>query len=415
MVWHTHRLAWIALPIFVMGLMSVNEVWPNGQVASYSALYHVNLLVLCLAPWFWNLPDLDQNQWNTPADVYNNFKKQWIIEQSLRILFKNMSWWEHRWFTHSILFMALIAVVISPMLLFWFWIYDLIFLILALASHAFIDMFNNSWARILYPIKTKFNFLNLIPNLLLLKTWKKDQVRSKWWDLSIWIRIIWLVIFSIVSVQLYWYIQAQNFHIILKLLAFVPLFYIFLKLMFVKTGSEEEKILWQYPLVLVIAILIFLNIWWIFVAYQNATIWLANHPIFLVGLIIFMAIKWMKIINANWRDYVDAKELGWAIASIIIIWTVIFKFPLIIDEIWRLRWEVWKPREISVMGAYENSFDKLQSELKSLWDKTPVKINEAQQEWRWVFGAIDEMKNWWLQEKSREMIENNTNPRFRYK
>lgn len=402
MVWHTHRLAWIALPLFVLWMMTVNEVWPNWEVWTTSALYHVNLLVLCLAPWFWNLSDFDMNNDNTPWDIVSNFWKQWLIEQSLRILFKKMSWWEHRWFTHSIVFILLTWVVISPMLLFWFWIYDLLFLLLALSSHMLIDMFNNSWARALWPLNLKLNYLNLLPNLVWLKFNKKNQVRSKWWDIPLWFKLIWIIWIAIWSTFLYIYLQQYDFNIFLKLILFIPIFYVFLKLVFVKTWSDDEVILWQYPLIVTIFLLIIYNIGWLFVAFNNATTWLAQHVIFFVCLVIYLAIKWIAILSKDFKRFFDTKELWWAIASIIVIWALL-KFPLMIESIWQvINWE--KPA-FSFSQTYKDSINKLKNETTSLVSWETITIDEWQQKMRWIFKWVEDFKHNIIRKKREEYME----------
>lgn len=401
MVWHTHRLAWIALPLFVLWMMTVTEVWPNWQVYQTSALYHVNLLVLALAPLLGNIPDWDQNNDNTPADIMANFWKQWIFEQSMRILFKKMSWWEHRWFTHSIVFILLVWLVLSPILLFWFWIYDLLFLLLALASHMLIDMFNNSWARALWPLNLKLNYLNLVPNLIWMKLNKKNQVRSKWWDIPLWFKLIWIVWIAVLSTMLYIYLQWVNINIFIKAALFIPIFYVFLKLVFVKTWSDDEVILWQYPLIATIFLLVIYNIGWLFVAFNNATTWLAQHFIFFVVLVIYLAIKWVAIISKDFKRFLDTKELWWAIASIIVIWALI-KFPMMIDSIRAVI--NWERPVFSITDTYKQSVEKLKTETTSLFSWKTITIDESQQKMRWIFQWLEDFKQNVVRKKREEYV-----------
>lgn len=402
MVWHTHRLAWIALPWFVLWMMTVNEVWENWYSTVSSWLYHVNLIIIWFAIFLSNLPDFDQNSWNTPADVVANFWKQWFIEQSLRILLKKLSWWEHRWFTHSLVFIVIVWLLISPLLLFWFWLYDIIFLLLALSSHALIDMFNNSWSRLLWPLNLKLNFLNIVPNLLTLKTNKKNQVRSKWWDIPVWFKILWIIILSIISVFVYIKMQTIDLNIFLKVIVFIPIFYVYLKLLFVKTWSEDEVYLWQYPLTFLIFVLIILNLWWVYVSFQNATTWLAHHPIFLVFLVLFLAFKWIEILSKDFKRFFDTKQLWWALTAIIILWTL-FKFPIILDEIKKLTSNDLKTN-ISISETYKSSIEKLKNEISFLINKNPIKIDEEWQKIRWVFSWIEDFKNNYIKKKREEYI-----------
>lgn len=399
MVWHTHRLAWIALPILVLGGMSVTEVSPTGVTSTLSALYHINLLVLPISIFLANLPDYDQNQWNTPADVWENMKKQWALEQSLRILLKTASNGEHRWFTHSLLFAFIILILLSPLLLIGFGVYDLLFLIIGLLSHAFLDMFNNSGAAILYPIKTKFNFLNIIPNLLMLKTNKKEQVRVSWWNLPIWIRVILLLAVSILYTITYVYLSQKDLNFFIHLIVAAPFFYVFLKTVFVTTGSEEEVILWQYSLITLIIILIIFNFGWLAVAFLNATNWLAHHPFILITIIIFLAVRWVSIFSKDWKRFFDTKEMWGAICGLMILWSLI-QFPTIVKEIWNIRNE---EQNISFVDTYKKSIDKLKKEASSMFKWEPILLSEKDMKNRSFFSSFEEMKQNWIKREKEIM------------
>lgn len=286
MIWRTHRIAWILFPLAYWVLTgNLEEMW---------------LVVFILAPFLWQLPDYDMNEKNTTvAWIIERFKNQWFIEQSLRIFFKWISWWEHRWITHSLLFTIAFWLLISPVLLFWWTIHTMIWLMLALMSHQFIDMFNNTWVRLFWPHPWKVNFLNLIPNLI--KLWKWNRVSDEWFRFHWLLKLFWI---ALTSVWMYFslnYFASTDIlmHKVWMAIALIIEFYLLIKFAFVITWSQDEEVLIYYPMVTSVIIMASTQyelIPWMFL---RAWEWLSNHwllAIICFGFIIFNSF------NLFWND-----------------------------------------------------------------------------------------------------------------
>ncbi|WP_010499844.1 metal-dependent hydrolase [Paenibacillus elgii] len=131
----------------VAGLLAAEGVLLHFQVPLLSWETAAALLLGCLAG---PLADIDKPG-STMAKVF--FPLSFI----LRLM--NV---RHRTLTHSILFLCGIAALLLPLpeLLFWSFL-------LAYASHAFIDLFNEQGVELLWPIKLKFR---LLPKFMAIET-----------------------------------------------------------------------------------------------------------------------------------------------------------------------------------------------------------------------------------------------------
>jgi len=73
----------------------------------------------------------------------------------------------HRTLTHSILFMALLALAAEPTNPLYYWAF-----LLAYASHPFIDLFNEQGVALLWPIRKK---IRLLPKFLAIDTGSRAE------------------------------------------------------------------------------------------------------------------------------------------------------------------------------------------------------------------------------------------------
>ncbi|GAA4847281.1 hypothetical protein GCM10023310_26750 [Paenibacillus vulneris] len=73
----------------------------------------------------------------------------------------------HRTLTHSILFMALLALAAEPTNPLYYWTF-----LLAYASHPFIDLFNEQGVALLWPIRKK---IRLLPKFLAIDTGSRAE------------------------------------------------------------------------------------------------------------------------------------------------------------------------------------------------------------------------------------------------
>ncbi|MDO3677975.1 metal-dependent hydrolase [Paenibacillus ehimensis] len=132
----------------VAGLLAAEGVLLHFQVPLLSWDTAAALLLGCLAG---PLADIDK-QGSTMAKVF--FPLSFV----LRLVDVR-----HRTLTHSVLFLFGIGALLLPLLpepLFWSFL-------LAYASHAFIDLFNEQGVELLWPIKLKFR---LLPKFMAIET-----------------------------------------------------------------------------------------------------------------------------------------------------------------------------------------------------------------------------------------------------
>lgn len=87
----------------------------------------------------------------------------------------------HRTLTHSILFVAALALAASPLPLLYFWV-----LIAAYASHPLIDLLNENGVQLFWPLKGK---IRLLPKALAVDTGSPLETAIRWLLLivSLWI------------------------------------------------------------------------------------------------------------------------------------------------------------------------------------------------------------------------------------
>jgi len=282
MVWKTHRIAWLLFPVLYWAITwTYWEMW---------------IFVFIAAPFLWILADFDMNEKNTStAEVLDAFKRQWFIEQSLRIFLKWISWWEHRWLTHSLFFLIILFLLFSPVILLWWTIHTLIGLILAYFSHIFFDMFNNTGVRLFWPHPWKVNFLTLIPNLL--KLWKGKVIRAKWFKIHWILKLIGMII--TVFSRIFAIITVANDFSYIKLIALliilIWLFYAFIKFIFVLTWSEEEEMIIYWPTMITTLWIVAFHFQDFYSLIISWGIWLSNHFIFLFLTLLLLLIKWFNI------------------------------------------------------------------------------------------------------------------------
>ena len=287
MIWRTHRIAWLAFPLVYWALTwTFEEMW---------------IIVFIMAPFLWQLPDYDMNEKNTwVIEVIDAFKRQWIIEQSLRIFFKKISWWEHRWLTHSLFFTFVFFLLSTIVLLFWWTIHTVIWLTLALASHQVLDMFNNTWVRLFWPHPWKINVLNFIPNLL--KFWRWQQYTAKWFNLHWFFKLVWMIVSILAMFFTFKYLWQSStmFSTVLLIWVLLVEFYILVKFIFVITWSKEEEIIVYWPLMITSWLITIVNYDKIVPLFINWWIWLSNHWFILLLTFVFLIFKWF---NVFWNKF----------------------------------------------------------------------------------------------------------------
>ncbi|RKN65125.1 metal-dependent hydrolase [Paenibacillus ginsengarvi] len=78
----------------------------------------------------------------------------------------------HRTLTHSALFIALLALVASPLPPLYYWVF-----IAAYASHTLIDLLNENGVQLLWPIKGK---IRLLPKPIAIDTGSAGETAFRW-------------------------------------------------------------------------------------------------------------------------------------------------------------------------------------------------------------------------------------------
>jgi len=325
------------------------------------------LVVFILAPFLWQLPDYDMNEKNTSIwEVLEAFKRQWPIEQSLRIFFKWISKGEHRWFTHSLFFTFIVWLLLTPVLILWWTIHTLIWLILALFSHQFIDMFNNTWIRLFWPHPWKINFLNLVPNLLKFWTWK--QIRDEWFRIHWFLKLIWIALTLIAMFFSLKYFTTTDILLYKVWLIFTLIieFYLLIKFAFVITWSQDEEILIYYPMVITTIILTsisYASIPWMFL---RAWEWLSNHWFIAILCFLFIIFNSFNLFWKNIKFFFRTSQIWTTMLFIVCIISLFFpnnlinSFKLVNQENLKKQFNIE-----NIKDTYKKSIDKIQLNINS--------------------------------------------------
>jgi len=104
MTWRTHTAFGYAFVLWIM-----TALW---------AISALSLISLVFVPDLATLADKDQNEKNNSVwSFLKHLSKGSFIDKSLRTIFKKMSDWEHRWLTHSFIFLFLLSIILSPAIL----------------------------------------------------------------------------------------------------------------------------------------------------------------------------------------------------------------------------------------------------------------------------------------------------------